>query len=226
MAKLPDKSGGDAQTTEKHIASMVKRVREDKCEQSFLEIKEYLDYYVKLFGKKYKIAGHDSDEIEQECVIALRYKAIEDLDPARGKFKSFAILCIKRHLFSIIKSNNQQKRKVLNQSLSLNEDRSEDGENLALIAMIAEGKPTVDEQAVKSESILLLREKLLAKLSPLEKEVFKLYVQQYHYDEIAEKLQEMFPDKNYNKKTTDNALQRLKLKAQSLPEIAHLFENI
>jgi len=213
MARLSDKSGRGAENL---IIKLVNSVRDFECEKSFAELKNYLQCYIKMFGKKYKIPGCDADEIEQECLFALRYKAIEDFNPSRGKFRSFAILCIKRHLFSLIKSNNQQKRAVLNHSLSLDEDRSDDGENLSLICLITEDDDTAVEHLVKEETDRLRETHLLSKLSNLEQEVYKLYMKQLRYDEIVEELNKIFPDREMNKKAVDNALQRLRAKAQNL----------
>ena len=208
----------DKAITEDQIAALVDYIRESDCESAFLEIQAYLSYYIKLFGRKYRIPGCDADEIEQECLYALRYKAIEDFNPERGKFKSFAILCIKRHLFSLIKGNNQLKRKVLNTSLSLDEDRSENGEHLTLVNLITEKRPSVEAQLVKDEDRQIHEARLLAKLSRLEQEVFKLYIQQLHYDEIVVELRKVFPGKKLNRKAVDNALQRLRSKAQNMAE--------
>lgn len=215
MSKLSEKSEG---ALEENIAKLVNLVRDHDCEISFAELRNYLQYYISLFGKKYKIPGCDSDEIEQECLFALRYKAIEDFNPNRGKFKSFAILCIKRHLFSLIKANNQQKRTVLNTSISLDEDRSGDGENLSLVCLITEDKPEAGEQIAKHEITRLREGRLLSKLSKLEQEVYKLYMKQMRYDEIVVELKKIFPKKNMTKKTVDNALQRLRMKAQNLAQ--------
>jgi RNA polymerase sporulation-specific sigma factor len=201
---------------EEEIATLVRFVRDADNEQAFSELRQYLEYYIKLFGRKYRIPGCDPDEIEQECLYALRYKAIEDFNPERGKFKSFAILCIKRHLFSLIKGNNQLKRRVLNTSLSLDEDRSEDGENLSLVSVIVEDSLTVDDELAKTEHHEMRQHRLLAKLSKLEQEVLKLYLQQLHYDEIVKELKKMFPGKNCNRKQIDNALQRVRQKAQEM----------
>lgn len=199
------------------LAKLVHKVREYHDDNAFMELQTHIEFYVKLFGNKYRIPGCDSDEIEQECWIALRTKAIEDFDPRRGKFKSFAILCIRRHLFSIIKGNNQHKRRVLNESLSLDEDRSgDDGENLSLASLIVKEEPAADEAVAKDENFAAQQHKLLQRLSKLEKEVFKLYLQQLHYDEIVDELRKLFPGRAINKKTCDNALQRLRSKAQDL----------
>ncbi len=216
MVTPSPKSERGSNVDEQKITVLVGHVREDSNEAAFISLQTYLSYYIKLFGRKYRIPGCDSDEIEQECLYALRYKAIEDFNPERGKFKSFAILCIKRHLFSLIKGNNQLKRRVLNTSLSLNEDRSEGGESLSLISIITEDVPTIDEKLAKDEAYQMRQNRLLSKLSPLEQEVFKLYLQQLHYDEIVDSLKPMFADKRVTKKTVDNALQRIRSKAQQI----------
>jgi len=225
MALSPKKGRGRQQQVEIQksneelkITKLVIKVRDglDKDESALRELQKYLEFYVKLFGNKYRIPGCDADEIEQECWVALRYKAIEDFNPERGKFKSFAILCIRRHLSSIIKGNCQHKRRVLNESLSLNEDRSDEGENLSLVNLIVKEEIAADELLAKDEMFAAQQSKLICRLSKLEKEVFKYYLQQFHYDEIVSELENVFPGKDINKKTVDNALQRLRSKAQEL----------
>ena len=203
------------QAHESKIIILVNLVRKCDCQDSFGTLREYLSNYIHIFERKYRIPGCDADEIEQECLFALRYKAIEDFNPMRGKFRSFAILCMKRHLFSIIKGSNQQKRRVLNNSLSLDEDRSE-GDELSLADLITKGEPSVADQLEKIETTTATKQRLLSKLSKLEQEVFKLYIQQYPYDEIATALESLFPSKRFTKKSVDNALVRCRAKAQSM----------
>ena len=202
--------------TEKEIIRLVDFVRETDCEKSFVELRQYVSQYISVFEKKYRIPGCDADEIEQECLYALRYKAIEDFNPLRGKFKSFAILCIKRHLFSLIKGNNQHKRIVLNTAVSLDEDRSDDGDNLSLINLITRDETSVQDALEKNEIFYTRTQDLLLRLSRLEQEVFKLYIRQFHYDEIVEELKKIFPNKNICVKTCDNALVRIRLKSRTM----------
>lgn len=225
MGKLSDFSERDkSRIAEENITVLVNAVRNDDCEESFGILESYLSYYIKLFGQKYRIPGCDSNEIEQESLYALRYKAIEDFNPNRGKFKSFAILCIKRHLFSLIKGSTQQKRQALNTSLSLDEDRSDDGDNLSLASLISSNEPHILDQIVKQEIDDRREKRLMAKLSKLEMEVYRLYIQQFHYDEIVVKLRKVFPKRNINKKAVDNSLSRLKQKAKNLSK-QHDFEE-
>lgn len=212
MEKSPV-NGGDVKL-EKQIVKLVRIVKKTDCDISFRQLCDYLAAYINGFERKYRIPGHDADEIRQECLYALRYKAIEDFRAARGKFKSFAILCMKRHLFSLIKSSTQQKRKVLNQSLSLDEDRN--GEQIALSQMVAKDEDTIDEQVSKGEWHEVAKERLMSMLSPLEREVLVLYLMQLSYEEMVVELKKRFPKRRINKKLCDNSLVRARWKARVL----------
>ena len=169
-----------------------------------------------MFSKTYRISGCDPDEIEQQCLVALRYKVIEDFDVEKGKFMSFAILCIKRHLFSLIKGNSQQKRRVLNESLSLDESRSVNGENLNLLGMVPGKTASVFDEVSEDEAAKNRKHALQEKLSPLELMVFDLYIQRYKYHEIVNELKKRLPKRKVCKKTVDNAIQRASSKAHKL----------
>ncbi len=210
--------------TEERITMLVASVRQADCENAFDELREYLSSYISLFGYKYRIPGCDADEIAQECLFALRFKAIEDFNPVRGKFRSFAILCMKRHLFSIIKASSQQKRRVLNESLSLDEDRSE-GDDLSLANLITKDELSTVEKLEKAEATLVTKQRLLSKLSRLEQEVFKLYIAQYTYEEMAAELEKIFPDKEWTKKACDNALVRIRAKSRTVSIADEFFEE-
>lgn len=203
--------------SEQDVVNLVNRVRDYDCAMSFDILKEYLNSYIINFGKKYRIPGCDVNEVLQECLIALKFKAIEDFNPNRGKFKSFAVLCIKRHLFSLIKGNNQHKRRVLNESLSLDEERSDDnGEKLSLASIVATKCLTSYEETSKSELFYIRLSRLMSNLSKLEQEVLKLYLEQNSYGEIVSQLKDVFPQKQVKRKAIDNALVRVRKKAQDL----------
>lgn len=215
---------GDQAKEENEIILLVTEVRQNYSRVAFDELYEYLSSYISLFGRKYRIPGCDADEIAQECLFALRFKAIEDFNPTRGKFRSFAILCMKRHLFSIIKASTQQKRRVLNESLSLNEDRSE-GEDLSLANLITKDQLSTVDKLEKAEILSITKARLLSKLSRLEQEVFKLYIRQYAYQDIAEALEEIFPGRKFSKKSVDNSLVRIRQKSRTMSVISGFFNE-
>ena len=102
----------------------------------------------------------------------------------------------------------------MNESLSLDQDRSEDGDSLSLSSLITRDELSVDEALEKMETFKVEQQHLLSRLSELEQEVFKLYLQQNSYEEMVDELKVIFPFKKITKKTVDNALVRLKMKAQ------------
>ena len=65
------------------------------------------------------LTGGDKDDLIQEGMIGL-YKAICDYIPEReASFKTFAELCISRHVYSAIKISNRMKNQPLNTYISI-----------------------------------------------------------------------------------------------------------
>ena len=166
----------------------------------------------------------------------MRFKAIPDYDSSKGMretpypFDKFAMLCIRRHLATLLKSSFQLKRKTLNTSLSLNQDRgSNDDENLYLANILTDSDDSLMEIIGKKEYHNNLMTRLCQKLSKLEKEVLALYIYKYSYEEMTDKLNRAYKKreskKKINIKTIDNALMRLKAKAKEIFEKYEEEEN-
>lgn len=224
MKKGPQKRDTNLGKEEDDLFELIKKIKYDNEMTAFDEICRYMKPYIDMFCRKFVIAGLANDDIVQECLFSLRYKAVDDFNPNRGKFKTFAVLCLKRHLFSIIKGNNQHKKKALNVSVSIDSSRnnSEGNDELKLKNMIASDDIDVDEQIQKKEDHAIRHEKLICKLSDFEKSVFELYIERYHYEEIVEILNTR--GMKVNRKGVDNAVQRFKQKAQKLTNSLD-FEN-
>ena len=89
---------------------------------------------VRACARPYYLAGGDSEDLVQEGMIGL-LSAIRNFIPKKDvSFSSYAELCIKRRLFSAIKSANTQKNKPLNEGISLQYLQNENSkENFLLI---------------------------------------------------------------------------------------------
>jgi RNA polymerase sporulation-specific sigma factor len=134
-------------------------------------------------------------------------------------FDKFAVLCIRRHLSTLLKSSFQNKKKTLNMSLSLDQDRgSHADENLFLSDVVPKTDETVVESVGDREYYNKLFAKLKKYLSPLEQRVFILYTYKYSYEEISAILDEYYKRNKIRKRTNvkgiDNALSRIKQKAK------------
>lgn len=168
---------------------------------------------VKARVKAYFLVGGDNDDLVQEGMIGL-FKAIRDFDNSKNvTFHSFAELCIKRQIFTAIKTADRQKHQPLNTYISLNKPVYDDASERTLMEKFSQ------REAIDPEQIYIMREKLNdiekdinEKLSSLEKRVLILHMDGMSYQEIAEII-----DKPT--KSIDNALQRIKKKLDDKEEL-------
>lgn len=198
--------------------------------EAFSAVVKGLETKIKKIAGKFKIPGFSFDDIYQESLYALRYKAIKDYDESRGSvvgspapFDRFALLCIRRHLATTLKTSHQNRKRILNSCKSLDQDRSNDNDELSLVNILPTTNGDILDSIQSREYFKTLVKKLLSKLSTLEKQVFFLYAQQYTYEEIAKIINEKSPQKQRGVRTVDykgvdNALSRIKHKAHVIFE--------
>ena len=148
----------------------------------------------------------------QEGMIGL-IKAVRDFDVTqKTSFSSFAELCVSRQMYSAIEASNRKKHLPLNSYVSLYEDSEEVGEgrSLPLIDTIESSKENDPEVLYfGKEYTEAFAEQLKELLSPLENHVLYLHLMGTDYRTIAELL-------GKSPKSVDNALQRIKTKAQKI----------
>ncbi len=192
---------------------------DDAFSKIFETIRPQMQYIVNRFT----IPGLASDDIMQEAMYALRYKAIKDYDQTRGSgkgpasFKLFALLCIRRHLTTERKSSLfNNRKKILNQSMSLDQEHKGHTDDLSLSNIVPSKDPDILDTLQKNESYRNLMLSLFRRLSKFEKEVLVLYAQSCSYEEIAEKINEKRVKILIDVKGVDNALSRIKHKARTV----------
>lgn len=100
-------------------------------DQALEKLMERYKGQIKKWSQKLFVPGGDNDDLIQEGMIGL-LKSIYDYQQGGGaSFKTFANLCVNRHLSSFIKSSQRQKHTPLNSYLSIHEKSEEGGyENL------------------------------------------------------------------------------------------------
>lgn len=167
-------------------------------------------YLVRKKAKALYLIGGDKDDLIQEGMIGL-YKAIRDYNEDKeSSFYNFADLCISRQMYTAIKSSNRKKNLPLNTYVSIYtpaySDSSDMEEKEPLLDLIYEHNiPGPEELVLDKERTSMLEYELVNLLSPFEKDVLNLYLQDYTYIQIAVKLKK-------EPKSIDNALQRIKSK--------------
>lgn len=180
------------------------------------EIMDYLMVkYKSMVRKKARamyLLGGENEDLIQEGMIGL-IKAVRDFDVTqKTSFSSFAELCVSRQMYSAIEASNRKKHLPLNSYVSLYEDSEEVGEgrSLPLIDTIESSKENDPEVLYfGKEYTEAFAEQLKELLSPLENHVLYLHLMGTDYRTIAELL-------GKSTKSVDNALQRIKTKAQKI----------
>lgn len=180
------------------------------------EIMDYLMVkYKSMVRKKARamyLLGGENEDLIQEGMIGL-IKAVRDFDVTqKTSFSSFAELCVSRQMYSAIEASNRKKHLPLNSYVSLYEDSEEVGEgrSLPLIDTIGSSKENDPEVLYfGKEYTEAFAEQLKELLSPLENHVLYLHLMGTDYRTIAELL-------GKSPKSVDNALQRIKTKAQKI----------
>lgn len=147
--------------------------------------------------------GLEKSDLIQEGMIGLNHAIDRYQEQEDALFYTYAKKCIERKIISVVVSSNRNKNKILNESISY-----DDEENL-LIKFIKSQSPSPEEQILnlELEEDLLIRIKDV--LTDLEEQVFSLLISGFKYREIAEIL-----DKD--QKSIDNAIQRIKTKIKNI----------
>ena len=187
--------------------ALILRLRDG--EESLVDV--IMDKYKNLVRRKagtMYLLGADREDLIQEGMIGL-FKAIRDYDVGRdASFLTFAELCISRQMYSAVEASGRKKHMPLNSYISLYEREDGDGEH-----------PVYDLQAPREDdperhffdqvNEQELEQLIGQELSPLEKQVIDLAIIGMTSAEAARVL-------NRSEKTTDNALQRARMKIRKL----------
>lgn len=182
------------------------------------EVVDYImEKYKNMVRKKAKamyILGGENDDLIQEGMIGL-FKAVRDYNPeCEATFATFADLCVARQMYSAIEASKRKKHIPLNSYVSIYETSTGEvdgnGTPLPLVdTMEAEKESNPEALILGREQIEQLKQELKDCLSNLESEVFHLQLQGNDYQAIAKML-------GKSPKTIDNALQRIRTKADQI----------
>ena len=173
-----------------------------------------LEKYKPMVKKKAKamyLLGGDSDDLIQEGMIGL-FKAVRDYDSAQeASFGTFAQICVTRQLYSAIRASRRKKHLPLNSYISLydNEEISEEKESELIQIQNVASTNNPEDLVIHKESEDSFMNELEVNLSELERKVLYLHLLGTDYRTIAELL-------GKSPKAVDNALQRIKTKAEEL----------
>lgn len=219
-------SAADGSVAEIVIKMQKARSKTEK-ESLFKQVISRIDPLIKRIVGKFNIPGYHSDDLYQEAMYAVRFKAIADFDTGRiigddfVGFEKFAALCTKRHLSTLLKTSFQNKKAALNTSISFsNTNNTKDDFDFSSI--LTDGSEQFSSKIERKEALRRVVGELFSQLSSFEKKVLALYAKRMSYQEIADFInsdKDPYKSKSsakVNIKGIDNALSRIKSKARQI----------
>ena len=154
---------------------------------------------VRVCSRPYFLAGGDGEDLTQEGMLGL-LSAIRTFDPAKGvKFSTYAEFCVRRRIFSAIRSASGYKHTPLNSYISLESQQFDES------AQSANYLRDPEDFVIARESVGEVEKLLYGALSRFESGVLELYLEGMSYDEMAARL-------GKPNKSVDNAVQRIRKK--------------
>lgn len=178
-------------------------------DKAFNDILKILEPDIKKIATKYYIVGSDDQDVIQECRIGV-WKAMKDFSESGGMtFRNFSLsLCCKRHLITAMSHANTQKFKLQNEAVSLSAPVSqhEDDGMQTYADYIPDPHSDMATNYIEREEFENNISIVTSKLTKLEMSIFSQYTYDSSYKDIATAL-------NVKPKTVDNALMRIRKKA-------------
>ncbi|MCR4892113.1 MAG: sigma-70 family RNA polymerase sigma factor [Lachnospiraceae bacterium] len=158
---------------------------------------------VRMKANTFNMLGGEKEDLIQEGMIGL-YRAIQEYDCRKDAgFSTFCQLVVQRKLYSAVRSSRTQKQTPLNSYISLNKERENEEDGLAVVLPVQ--GPGPEELAIGKEEAERIQELIKDNFSPMEKDVFELLIIGMENSEIAKVL-------GKPEKSVENALYRLRNK--------------
>jgi RNA polymerase sporulation-specific sigma factor len=163
---------------------------------------------VRSYARPFFLAGGDSEDLIQEGMVGL-LKAVREYDAEKeASFRTFAEICIRNRLYSVLRAAARDKHLPLNQSVSLDTPYFDSNSYTSGTSNLAQRNP---------EDFLIDREHTAALLSGVRKQLseFEAKILGYYLDGLS--CREIAETVGKPPKSVDNAVQRIRRKvAQQL----------
>jgi RNA polymerase sporulation-specific sigma factor len=159
---------------------------------------------VKACARPYFLAGGDGEDLIQEGMLGL-LSAIRTFDPEKGvKFSTYAEFCVRRRIYSAIKSASGNKHTPLNSYVSLESPGLDESTTPSACFL-----RVPEDSIIEREQVGEVERLLYGALSRFESGVLELYLEGMSYKDMAIRL-------GKSDKSVDNAVQRIRRKLSQI----------
>lgn len=158
----------------------------------------------RIKAKEFYILGGDEEDLNQEGLIGL-YNSILSFDDSKGRFSTFASLCVRRQMISALRKANRLKYSPLNNAVSYNKVVSSEGDGTFEEILVGDKNFDPEAIVIGRAKVDTLKSTINEILSPMEIRVFKLNLAGKKNEEISKTL-------NISEKSVYNAIDRTRRK--------------
>lgn len=180
---------------------LVARAKDGDDEALTALIQRYAPF-VRMRAGAYGVKELDADDLYQEGMIALLTAVRNYCAGLNSSFRTFAPVCINNKLNSALRAHMREKNAPMRGYLSLSEPEVPEE---ALTAHTLDPEQLV----IQSEETDARNRRIETLLSLFERQVLKLYLSSYSYEEMSKQL-------GSSTKAVDNALQRVRRKLRTV----------
>ena len=152
--------------------------------------------FARSAARRYNGVFQDEDDYFQEAMLALLSAAYTYSPHKNAGFKTYAAVCVRNRLASVFRAEAAEKNAPLNEYIPLEDVNVSGGED-------PEGR------LISAQETEALSRFFDSELSPLEKKVLSCRLDGLSYTEISQRL-------HITEKSTDNALQRVRVKLKKV----------
>lgn len=158
---------------------------------------------VRTCARPFFLAGGDSEDLTQEGMVGL-ITAVREYDAGKeASFRTFAEICIRSRLYSVLRASARDKQQPLNQSLSLDDSHFDSNPLTSGTNNLAQRNP--EDFLIDREHTAALLSGVRKQLSEFEAKILGFYLEGLSCREIAKAV-------NKPPKSVDNAVQRIRRK--------------
>lgn len=171
---------------------------------------------VRTCARPFFLIGGDSEDLTQEGMVGL-IKAVREYDAAKeASFRTFAEICIRSRLYSVLRAAARDKHSPLNQSVPLDTPFLDSNSYTSGTSHLAQRNP--EEFLIDREHTAALLAGVRKQLSEFEAKILGYYLDGLSCREIAETV-------GKPPKSVDNAVQRIRRKVARQLQSGDLSES-
>lgn len=193
--------------SDEELTLMVCENNEDAKDVLYEKYHYIIDIIMAKYKKSIYALNIDYAEVKQEAMVAFSDALIKYSDSKETSLPTFISVVVERKIQNCVRKADTIKNKVHNESYSLEQEY--EAFNRPLEEIIGDNNENPLVKMENDEHFLELKNKIEKSLSPFEKDVYNLVINDFTYTDIAKIL-------NKEPKQIDNTIQRVRNKIKDL----------